>query len=155
MEVATGLEPVAFLIGTWRGRGRGEYPTIEPFEYEEEVRFSHAGKPFLIYHQRTWDVAGDPLHTEMGYVRIVDAVTAELVVAQPTGITEIHHGDVDGTSIRFVARDVGVSPTAKDVRAVERVLRVHDDVLSYRLDMEAVNQPMTFHLEADLRRTRD
>jgi len=27
------LNPLAWLIGTWRGKGRGEYPGIEPFEY--------------------------------------------------------------------------------------------------------------------------
>jgi hypothetical protein len=32
---------LASLLGTWRGTGRGEYPTITPFDYGEEVRFTH------------------------------------------------------------------------------------------------------------------
>ena len=41
------LEPLAGLLGAWRGEGAGEYPTIAPFRYGEELRFWHVGKPFL------------------------------------------------------------------------------------------------------------
>ena len=38
------LEPVAFLLGRWKGEGEGGYPTISSFQYIEEVQFGHAGK---------------------------------------------------------------------------------------------------------------
>ena len=47
------LEPLAFLVGTWRGEGAGEYPTIESFRYGVEWVFEHTGKPFLAYGHRT------------------------------------------------------------------------------------------------------
>ncbi len=142
-----------FLIGTWSGTGRGDYPTIEAFSYEEEVRFSSTGKPFLLYTQRTWDPADQrALHTEAGYLRAAGGAAVELVLAQPTGIVEIHDGVVDGRRIEFRSRLVGLTPTAKQVDEVNRTLWVSDDVLSYRLDMAAVGQQLQWHLRAELRR---
>jgi hypothetical protein len=39
-SLAASLLPLAPLLGVWRGNGQGVFPTIEPFAYEEEVRFA-------------------------------------------------------------------------------------------------------------------
>lgn len=147
------LAPLAFLAGVWRGEGEGRYPTIAPFRYGEEVTFTAPpGKPFLVYGQTTWDPADSrPLHTESGYLRPVEG-GAELVVAQPTGVVEIHTGRVSGSSIELRTTLVGVSPTAKRVDSVERNLEVVGEVLRYELFMGAVGLPHQIHLEAALRR---
>jgi hypothetical protein len=41
------------LLGEWSGTGRGDFPTIEPFEYLETLVFSADGRPFLHYEQKT------------------------------------------------------------------------------------------------------
>lgn len=43
------LKPLEAFIGTWRGKGKGIYPTIKSFSYGEEATFAHWGKPVLSY----------------------------------------------------------------------------------------------------------
>jgi hypothetical protein len=147
------VEPLAFLLGKWRGEGKGEYPTVTPFSYGEEIEFSHNGRPFLFYVQKTWNPDdGYPLHSEAGYLRPVAEGRVELVLSQPSGITEILAGSVSGSVIDMTSTLVGVSPTAKQVSAVKRVISVEGNTLSYQLDMAAVEQEMSIHLRAELER---
>jgi THAP4-like, heme-binding beta-barrel domain len=147
------VEVLAFLLGTWRGEGRGSYPTIESFEYGEEAAFGHVGKPFLSYTQRTWALGDSrPLHSESGYLRPQPEGRIELVLAQPSGLVEVDEGVVRGGHVDLTSTLVARTSSAKEVTEVRRVLDVDGDVMRYQLDMAAVSQPRQFHLEAELRR---
>lgn len=147
------LGPLAFLLGAWEGSGAGEYPTIASFRYRERVTFTHVGRPFLAYTQRTWaDDDGRPLHAEAGYLRHVGSGTVELVLAHPTGIVEVYGGRVDGAALQLATSTVATTPTAKQVDALERDVTVDGDELSYTVRMAAVGLPLTHHLAARLRR---
>nr|WP_090277519.1 FABP family protein [Mycolicibacterium komanii]CRL72086.1 hypothetical protein CPGR_02695 [Mycolicibacterium komanii] len=147
------------LLGVWSGRGAGEYPTIEPFGYTEQIAFDHVGKPFLTYRQKTTADDGRPLHGETGYLRVPKPGRAEWVLAHPNGITEIEEGTlvVDGAVIELelTATSIGRTSTAKNVVALGRSVRVDGDELVYSLRMAAMGQPLQHHLGATLHRTAE
>jgi hypothetical protein len=149
------VEPIAFLIGTWRGEGHGVYPTIASFDYGEEIRFGAVpGKPFLTYQQRTWALDDQrPLHAETGYWRPKPAGRLEVVLAHPTGIAEIEEGTLAGDTITLAATSIGRAATAKEVTSLTRRFElVGGDVLRYELRLAAVGQPLQGHLTAELKR---
>ena len=144
---------LAFLLGTWRGRGRGGYPTIEPFEYEEEIAFDHVGDEYLAYAQRSWSPDdGSPIHLERGFLRPGGEGRVELTVAHVLGVTEVAEGPVGPTSFSVSSIWVGRTASGSDVTALERRYRVEGDVLTYQLDMATGTTPLGRHLTAELRR---
>ena len=149
------IERLAFLLGTWRGTGKGNYPTIEPFTYTETVVFEHFGKPFVAYTQRTKGADGGPLHAEAGYIRPVDDGTLELVIAQPSGLVETHTGTHQGQRLEFSSEYVGRTPSAKRVDQVGRLIEVSDGVMTNELRMAAVGLEYQWHLSATLEPVAD
>ncbi|XP_006750816.1 THAP domain-containing protein 4 [Leptonychotes weddellii] len=43
------VEPLSWMLGTWLSDppGAGTFPTLQPFQYLEEVYISHVGQPVL------------------------------------------------------------------------------------------------------------
>ena len=114
MDLHPAVAHLAPLLGTWRGGGQGHYPTIDPFEYTEEVTFGHVGKPFLAYSQRTKGVDGAPLHAECGYWRPTGEWGLELLIVHPSGIAEILVGEVAETHFGLVVMlEAGAADTAE------------------------------------------
>ncbi len=179
MELHPAVAHLAPLLGTWRGGGRGDYPTIEAFDYTEEVTIGHVGKPFLAYSQRTKGADGSPLHAECGYWRPaaeaaeLEVQSLEVLLVHPSGVAEVLAGEVTETQAGLemilragagVERGAGaadragwggrviLTPSAKQVDATERRIWVNGETMRYEVYMAAVGEPMTLHLEATLRR---
>jgi len=156
MELHPDCASLAFLLGTWKGQGSGQYPTIDSFRYNEEVTFGHVGKPFLSYTQGTKHAdTGEPLHAESGYLRSQGNGAVEFVIVQPSGIVELHSGMVEDRTLSLSLESVHTTASAKSVTDVVRSLAVAVDgdssVLTYDVSMAAVGQSLTHHLHAELR----
>lgn len=147
-------------IGEWRGRGRGGYPTIEDFDYAQEIRISHDGRPFLKYESRAWllDEQSRPIRPagrEIGWWRPVmdgDRATDELEVLMisPTGIMELYVGKIKGVQVELVTDAVIRTSTAKEVTAGHRLFGIVEGALLYAQEMAAVGHGLAPHLSARL-----
>ncbi|HSL10915.1 MAG TPA: FABP family protein [Actinomycetota bacterium] len=146
---------LAFLLGTWRGEGRGAYPTIEDFRYGEELTFDHVGDAFLGYSQQSWLLDdGTVLHAERGFIRPGRDGAYELTLAHPLGLTEVAHGRLAGSSLTFDTGEGDVRRTATGMHVVALSRRYECDgaTLRYALDMTTDETPHTRHLDAELHR---
>ncbi|MGG8408179.1 FABP family protein [Streptomyces sp. 12297] len=154
------LKPVLDLLGRWRGRGQGEYPTLEEgFRYEQEISFSHDGRPFLRYESRAWlvDASGTALRPsgrESGWWRVLPDASLEVVLAHPTGIVETYTGRVTDAGIELATDHVALTPRAKEVTGMRRRYTLGDGTLSITQEMAAMGEGYHHHLAAELRPVR-
>jgi hypothetical protein len=151
------LQPLAFLIGTWRGVGVGGYPGTDSFRFGQELVFSHAGAAVINYVSRSWllDDEGAVVEAaagEAGYWRMSDSGELEVVLAHSSGVAEIWVGDVTGTKIELATDVVARTASAWEVTAGHRLYGLVEGDLLYAYDLAAVDQPLTSYLSARLRR---
>lgn len=158
------VAPLAWLLGTWHGNGKGEYPTIDAFDFEQDVVFAHDTRPFLHYFSRTWvtDETGERLRPgamETGFLRPAgpapegsDGIAVELVLAHNTGYAEIWFGVADGPRITLATDVVARTQSAKEYTAGQRMYGLVEGSLMYAYDMAAEGQEMQSHLWGKLAR---
>ena len=151
------LMPLAWLVGTWRGKGRGEYPNIEGFQFAQEVSFNHDGRAFLNYFSRSWIIDENdeiirPAASEVGFWRIKEKNVLEVLLAHNTGIAEGWVGLVQGAKIQLAMDQGYSSPTAKIVTAGSRLYGLVEGELFTSYDMAAQGQTLQAHLWSSLER---
>lgn len=158
-DLHPGLLPLLPLVGTWRGTGKGGYPTIEDFDYGQQVTFAHDGRGVLRYESRAWILNPDgtvlrPAARETGWWRPGAGPDGlEVMLAHPTGIVEVYVGKANSTTQWELSTDVVArTATAKEVTANHRLYGIVDGALLYAIDMAAVGQPLQPHLSARLER---
>jgi hypothetical protein len=154
------LMPLAWLIGTWRGKGRGEYPNILGFQFAQEVSFNHDGRAFLNYFSRSWiidenDEIVRPAASEVGFWRVKENNVLEVLLAHNTGIAEGWVGVVKGAKIQLEMDQGYSSPSAKIVTAGSRLYGLVEGELFTSYDMAAQGQTLQAHLWSSLERQSD
>jgi hypothetical protein len=156
-DLAEQCYPLAFLLGRWIGNGIGGYPTIDSFQFAQEVEFSHDGRPFLAYSSQSWLLDEDgqrirALASETGYWRPQPEGGLEVVLTHPMGYAEVWVGQVGEAKVELSTDLVARTSTAKDYSAGTRIYGLVESDLLWAFDMAAMGQPLQSHLSARLRR---
>jgi hypothetical protein len=143
---------LAPLLGTWRGEGIGSVPTMEPFRYEEEIRFDDLGGD-VAYVQRAWDRAsGMVLHAEAGIWRATSEGALVATIAQARR-TEVSEGTIREGMIELASTATGSATGVMPVTSSRRSYRLSGDELTYEYAMATRNMATAErHLSGTVRR---
>ena len=149
--------PIAWMLGTWRGNGHGDYPTIEKFRFGQALIFVHDGRPFFHYMARAWliDAEGNKVRDaaiETGFIRCRPEGKVEMLLTHASGISEVWYGTAGEAKMEVVTDAVVRTETAKEVTAGHRLYGYVEGDLLYAYDMAAVGQELQPHLWARLER---
>ena len=160
-ESTTSSQIFDLLEGTWKGEGRGGYPTVTSFDYRETLGFTRRDEKTLAYEQRAqkrYDGGTEYLesHWENGFISILENDDLQLVNIQIGGRSEILVGTIE--SLDAIFRVHFVSKTlSNDPRMVSsaRTFELEGDTLRYEMEMQTtkVNQS-TPHLKIALQRIK-
>jgi hypothetical protein len=151
------------FVGLWRGRGQGGFPAEEDYNFAQEVRISHDGRPFLRYESRAWLLDDDskPIGewtTESGFWRPVlndGRATDEMeaVMINPDGVAEIYLGKTVGpTRLEIEADAVAYTPSGQHVTGAQRLFGIVDAALLYAHEMAIDDSGLLPHMSARLLR---
>ena len=151
------LYPLAWMIGTWTGTGRGEYPGLEPFDFAQEVTFNHDGQNFLNYYSRTWIIDANkdivrPHEYETGFWKVRDGKILEVVTSHSQGITNGWVGLVDGPKIQLALDKGYAAPSAVIVDEGQRLYGLVEGELFYAYDMAAQGHEIQAYMWSSLQR---
>jgi hypothetical protein len=152
----TSSQQFTLLEGTWKGEGRGQFPTVTSFDYRETLTFTPRDEKTLAYEQRTqkrYDGQTEWLesHWESGFLRLLENDELELTSAQ-IGRTEVLAGSIESMDTMFRIHFVSKTIT-NDPRMVSsaRIFELEGDSLRYVVKMQTteVNR-LTEHLKIRL-----
>ena len=160
VELHSQCQLLAPLLGVWRGEGLAQYPSLlGEFSYGQQIAFGHDGRPFLAYEARAWllNPAGKvlrPAAREVGWWRVDEDETIEVVLAHMFGICEIYYGGRTGeTSWELESDTVARTDSARETTAAARLYGiVEDGQLVYADERALRGLPMKPHLSAQLTR---
>uniref|UniRef100_A0A8C5VMR7 THAP domain containing 4 n=1 Tax=Microcebus murinus TaxID=30608 RepID=A0A8C5VMR7_MICMU len=112
------VEPLSWMLGTWLSDppGAGTFPTLQPFQYLEEVHISHVGQPMLNFSFNSFHPdTRKPMHRECGFIRLEpDTNKVAFVSAQNTGIVEVEEGEVNGQELCIASHSIARISFAKE-----------------------------------------
>lgn len=160
-EIPSDLHPdlvgLAWMIGRWEGRGKGNYPGTEDFDFGQQIDFAQNGGNYLHYLSQTFEMDDDglatrPLSMETGFWRPQSDGTLEVVLCHPSGYAEVWYGKLTGSKIELSTDAVVRTATADDYTAGQRLYGNVDGELLWTFDKAAHGHELQNHIWARLRR---
>ncbi|XP_077874570.1 peroxynitrite isomerase THAP4 isoform X1 [Ictidomys tridecemlineatus] len=147
------VEPLSWMLGTWLSDppGAGTFPTLQPFQYLEEVHISHVGQPMLNFSFNSFHPdTRKPMHRECGFIRLKpDTNKVAFISAQNTGVVEVEEGEVNGQELCIASHSIARISFAKEphVEQITRKFRLNSEgKLEQTVSMATTTQPLTQHL---------
>jgi hypothetical protein len=145
-DLHPGLLKLSWLLGTWRGHGRGAYPGVEEYAYGQEITFAHRGQPVLEYTSRLWSLDDhDLISAESGFLRPQPDGTVEAVITQSAGVVELSYGTYEGVKLELASDFVARSATGEQVTGLHRLYGLVEGVLLYAIDRSAGGHDLQPH----------
>lgn len=145
------VKPLSWLLGKWVATSaKGHFPTINPFEYSDEIEFTTIGQPMLNYTQRTWHQEKKiPMHLESGFLRIKPGTNSvAFMVAHNFGLTTLEEGTVGDEELTLKSTQISRMSFARDpaVIGTERFYKLNGNTLEFIFTMETENVSSKEHL---------
>ena len=151
------FKTLSSLHGSWKGKGRGKFPTIDSFEYEEQLDFEvNSTYPLIHYEQRTVLLSTqEPSHWESGFIRVVDDNYIEISNSQDSGRVEVLRGKMlvisdSSYELNLASISLGNDPRLKSTK---RLIKVSNNSIEYNKFMHThttKESKMLPHLSATL-----
>ena len=151
------LYPLAWLIGTWSGKGQGEYEGVAPFQFAQEVTFNHDGRNFLTYYSRSWIIDDNneiikQAASETGFWNIREGKILDVMLAHSNGHAESWVGLVDGPRIQLAFDGVINGVKAKEVSGGHRLYGLVEGELFFAYDMQTPSKELQPHIWSTMAR---
>ncbi|GIF24192.1 hypothetical protein BJ973_007673 [Actinoplanes tereljensis] len=151
------------FVGLWRGRGQGGFPADDDYDFGQEIRISHDGRPFLRFEARSWlldedSKPGGEWIVESGFWRPVlndgratDEMEATIVT--PEGTAELYLGKTVGpTRLEMAADAIAYTPSGLQLTGAQRLFGIVDAALLYAHEVAVGESGLRPHMSARLLR---
>ena len=164
------LEPISWLAGTWKGQGCGGFPTMDDFEFEDEMRIKtdlkgYVQEPLIHFEEMAWVLDKEEkrfMHWETGYFKPDQDGRIQFYICHNTGRIEITYGKFEVLNSQnksfeihfnseFIRNDKGTKFATKS----NRKIILQDDTLTYSLAMSTEDvSEMNHHLTSKLMKVK-
>jgi hypothetical protein len=170
-DLAPEVFPLAWVVGSWSGRGFIEYPDIPRTEFRADTVFDHDGGPYLIYRSTLTVIGPDGedaavWSSEQGYWRVPPEApdgfeltenqhAVELVVADASGSIALYLGVVGNGKIEIATDLMARTASAPDIGGSSRLYGNVAGELLFSFDIAAFGNPLQSYASGRLTRVEE